>query len=66
MEQLQDKDGILESKVKKETYVLRPRKRFQSSKRFLIVKRYSEEENEVTKRVLALFRRLGWIKEGQR
>ncbi len=57
---------ILESRFRKETYLLRVKKRFQNTKHFVIKKRYKEEENPLGEKVLALFKKMGWIKEGQR
>lgn len=65
MEQPQS-TGILESQFKKETYLFRVKKRFQNTKHFVIKKRYREEENPVGEKVTALFKKLGWVKEGQR
>ncbi|MCX6776853.1 MAG: hypothetical protein NTY73_02715 [Candidatus Micrarchaeota archaeon] len=66
MEQLQDKENILESKVKKETYLLRSRRRFYNTKHFIMKKRYKEEENELNRRVVAILKRFGLLKEGER
>ncbi|MCX6775792.1 MAG: hypothetical protein NT130_03025 [Candidatus Micrarchaeota archaeon] len=66
MEQLQDKESILESKVKKETYLLRSRRRFNNTKHFIMKKRYKEEENELNRRVVAILKRFGLLKEGER
>jgi hypothetical protein len=57
---------MLESQFKKETYVLRVKKRFQNTKHFIIKKRYKEEQNPLNEKFTALFKKLGWIKEGQR
>ena len=66
MEQLQDKESILESKVKKETYLLRSKRGFYNTKHFTIKKRFQEEENELNRRVVALLKKFGIIKEGER
>jgi hypothetical protein len=65
MEQPQD-SSILESKVKKETYLLRTRKNFQNVKRFLVLKKYREEESELGKKILSLLKRFGIVQEGTR
>lgn len=65
MEQPPDNE-ILESRFKKETYLLRVRKRFQNTKHFTIKKKFKEEENPLNERATALFKKLGWIKEGRR
>ncbi|NYZ78984.1 hypothetical protein H0N99_02450 [Candidatus Micrarchaeota archaeon] len=57
---------ILESQLKKETYLLRVKKRFQNTKHFAIKKKYKEEENPLAERATTIFKKLGWIKEGQR
>jgi hypothetical protein len=66
MEQLRDEGSILESKVKKETYLLRTRKRFYNTKQFIMKKRYKEDENELNRRVVAILKRFGLLKEGNR
>jgi len=66
MEQPQD-SSILESKVRKETYLLRTRKNFQNVKRFLVLKKYrEEEESELGKKILSLLKKFGIVKEGTR
>ena len=62
MEQLQS--SILESKVKKETYLLQTRKVFRNNKRFIVLKKYKEEESELGKKILSLLKRFGIMKEG--
>ena len=57
---------ILESQFKKDTYLLHVKKRFQNTKHFVIKKKYQEEENPVSEKVTAIFKKMGWIKEGQR
>ena len=64
MEQLQDSGSILESKVRKETYLLRSRRRFYNTKHFTIKRRYKEEENEFNRKVVAILKRFGLLKEG--
>ena len=56
---------ILESQLKKETYLLHVKKRFQNTKHFAVKKKY-EEENPLAEKAAAIFKKLGWIKEGQR
>jgi hypothetical protein len=57
---------ILESQFKKETYLLRVKKRFQDTKHFSIKKRFAEEQNPLGEKLTALFKRAGWIKEGKK
>lgn len=52
MEQIPD-SSILESKVRKETYLLRTRKRFQNIKRFLVLRKYREEEGALREKLLS-------------
>jgi len=63
MEQLQD-SSILESNVKKETYLLRIRSSFKNNKHFFVVKKYKEEESELGKKILSLLKRFGVKVEG--
>jgi len=66
MDQLQDTESILESKVTKETYVLRSRRQFRNTKHFTIKRRFHEDENELNRRVFTLLKKFGVIKEDQR
>jgi hypothetical protein len=61
---MEEAPSILESQVKKETYLLRTKKRFQNIKRFRIVKKYKEEESELRKKVISLLKRFGVKVEG--
>lgn len=61
---MEEAPSILESQVKKETYLLRTRKKFQNIKRFVIVKKYKEEESELRKRIISLLKRFGVKVEG--
>ncbi|QLJ52217.1 MAG: hypothetical protein Sv326_0042 [Candidatus Fermentimicrarchaeum limneticum] len=58
MEQIPD-SSILESKVRKETYLLRTRKRFQNIKRFLVLRKYREEEGALREKLLSLLKKYG-------
>jgi len=58
MEQITD-SSILESKVRKETYLLRTRKRFQNIRRFLVLRKYREEEGALREKLLSLLKKYG-------
>jgi len=58
MEQIPD-SSILESKVRKETYLLRTRKRFQNIRRFLVLRKYREEEGALREKLLSLLKKYG-------
>ncbi|NYZ75754.1 hypothetical protein H0N98_00705 [Candidatus Micrarchaeota archaeon] len=65
MEQTSNNE-ILESQFKKETYLFAVKKRFQNTKHFVIKKKYEEEQNPLGEKFTEVFKKLGWVKEGQR
>jgi|GEM_PF-6742916 len=58
--------SILESQVKKETYLLRTKKRFQNIKHYRILKKYKEEESEMRKKLISVLKRFGLKVEGSK